>query len=159
MSEPLMNRDLQNLENALRQLAPAGQLQRDQLMFQAGRASTPRRGWLWPAATAAMTVVTLTLGAALALRPPAQPAEKIVYVTVREEVPAAPPSVEPPETPATPVFTQHPPSEYQQLKRHALRWGVENLPAPQAGAGPQESAAGPGALTTAMTKSLPGQRP
>src|SRR5262249_21249191 len=87
MSEPLLTRDLQDLENALKQLAPAGGLERDQLMYRAGRASAPRHGWLWPAAAAGMTAVAIALGGLLMLRPSPAPSEKIVYVTVREQPP------------------------------------------------------------------------
>src|SRR5436190_18587440 len=141
MSEPFLNADLKALEGALKQLAPAGQVQRDTLMFRAGRASAPQRGWLWPAAAAGMTVVTVALGSVLMLRPAPLPAEKIVYVTVREPAPPLPAAEQgepiPPQPPPAAPLT-HPTTEYQQMKRLALRWGVENLPTSSALSSAQE---------------------
>src|SRR5205823_14684738 len=90
MSEPFLNPELNALERALKQLVPAGQVQRDTLMFRAGRASAPGRGWLWPAGAAVMTVVAIALGGVLILRSPPAPAERVVYVTVREQAPPPP---------------------------------------------------------------------
>src|SRR5262249_30724133 len=51
-------------------------LDRDALMFRAGRASAPR-GWKWPLATAALSLVALGLGIALLVRPQPQVVERI----------------------------------------------------------------------------------
>jgi hypothetical protein len=90
------------IEAALAELAPtAGGLDRDRLMYLAGRASVLANGevrtfrWAWPVATAAMTTVAAALLAVVSLRlaDPAPrtvevPVERIVEVTV-ERSPAA----------------------------------------------------------------------
>lgn len=69
--------DLRAFEAALAALAPkAAALDRDRLMYEAGRASlatphvAPRGGWAWPAAFSAMSAVAASLLLALVLRPP-----------------------------------------------------------------------------------------
>ena len=88
---PLEEHDptLAGLEAALAALAPMpGRIDRDALLFRAGQASVPRRGWAWPGAAATLGVLAATLGALLAVRPATKPVERIVYVYVKE--PAAP---------------------------------------------------------------------
>lgn len=68
--------DLRAFEAALAALAPkAAALDRDRLMYEAGRASLaplhpPHRGWAWPAAFSAMSALAASLLLALVLRPP-----------------------------------------------------------------------------------------
>ena len=86
MSQPRNDPSLSAVERALAGLAPsAGALNRDALMFAAGRRSA-RRGWAWPAATAGSALAAAALAAILLLRP-APPAE---VRTVVVEVPQAP---------------------------------------------------------------------
>jgi hypothetical protein len=164
MAEPHVDRELEGLESALKALLPAGAVLRDQLMFRAGQAAAPRRSWFWPGSTAAMTVVAATLGALLVARPQPETTERVVVVTVKEQIsaslslePKAPEmsaSATPPLVPdAVPTYRHA--TEYQQLKLQALRWGVENLPAP---ALPQGGGSGPPPtlenLMSAMTRNL-----
>ena len=74
--------DLNALERALKELAPTpARLDVAQTMFRAGQASVRRpRGWqrLWPATSALLAVVSITLGTLLAI--PDQ--QQIVYIPV-----------------------------------------------------------------------------
>ena len=74
--------DLNDLERALQELAPApARLDVAQTMFRAGQASAGRPGpgrYFWPGTSALLAVVSLVLGAFLAM--PDQP--RIVYVPV-----------------------------------------------------------------------------
>jgi hypothetical protein len=79
--------DLKALEAALAALVPRGdRLQRDRLMFLAGRAAASRPGaavsrrWAWPAAFSAMTAVAASLLVMLVTRPGPQIVERIVEV-------------------------------------------------------------------------------
>jgi hypothetical protein len=123
------------LAEALRGLAPrAGGLDRDRLMFRAGRASAPR-SWAWPLATAASTAAAVALGVLLWARP--EPAPRVVERVVH--LPAERPQPAGPEAPGTaPESEASPPlppdyggrSPYLRLQEHLLRWGLEGLPAP-----------------------------
>src|SRR5712691_4085152 len=85
------------LEEALKSLQPlAGAFDRDRLMYRAGQASAPRRGWTWPA-----------LAFALVLQPVPQPVERVVYVEVpvaSEQAVSPGDSMAPPVGGATAVF-------------------------------------------------------
>jgi hypothetical protein len=128
MSEPDATPELAALEAELRRLAPReGDIDRDALLFRAGRASA-RGGWAWPLTAALSTCVAVALAGVLTLRPP-----RVVYVTV--ERPAAPAeesppiSDEPPPAVREPVAVEELPP-YQRLQEHLLRWGLDGLPAP-----------------------------
>jgi hypothetical protein len=119
--EPLNDPALDALAAALRGLAPppAG-LDRDALMFRAGRAAAPRR-WAWPLATAASTAAAVVFGVLLWVRPePPRVVERIVYL------PAEPPSAAADE-PA-------PPGDPGAWSRylHLLSRDLDGLPAPPA---------------------------
>jgi hypothetical protein len=126
--------DLSRLENALRGLAPVPvQLDRDRLMFDAGRAIHPT-GWKWPLATGALSVVAVVLGVCLFMRPEPRVVERIVRVYVpAQPLPApAPPTPGPDSTPGE--FTSPGPtlpgtSGYLQLQEQVLRWGLDGVPA------------------------------
>jgi hypothetical protein len=139
--------DLKAFEAALAGLVPTGsRIDRDRLMYRAGAAATtsatkspPNRfsrlpAMLWPTATAAMLLVTLGLGALIALR---QPQERIVYVdrpagsrvggspALATQWPDLLPSLASRENPAT--------ASYLALRQQVLRVGVESLDAPSHG--------------------------
>jgi hypothetical protein len=134
-----------SLEAALRQFAPQGNLDRDRLMFQAGRESErpvqtrSRAAWMWPAATFTMTGLAACFAIALGLQLAQPPRERIV---VREA--PAPPSQELTATaPAAAAIAQaqpgsaaplllFPASSLLQMRNVALRFGVEALPSEQA---------------------------
>jgi hypothetical protein len=149
MSEPHPGRHLSDLEHKLRQLAPAGQVQRDEIMYRAGQASVPVEAapsafnWVWPVATVFMTLVSVFLGMLLVLvlrdggeRPPVAisqpPAESMHPPDVQDE-PHPLPDLQPPgpvtEAPVE-AFPHHEAAEYRQLKAQALRWGADSLPVP-----------------------------
>lgn len=64
-----MSEELTPLEAALAELAPVpARLDRDAVMYAAGRAAAPRR-WLWPTATGFFALLSLILAVRLATRP------------------------------------------------------------------------------------------
>ena len=127
--------ELNALASALRGLTPSARpLDRDALMYQAGRASGPRRTWLWPAATAASALITVGFGLAMWGRPAeVKTIERVVYVPALVQ-PLSTPSVETPipeDRPAAPVSSpwEAPASRYEQVRDNVLRWGLDGLPA------------------------------
>jgi hypothetical protein len=141
--------DLRQLEAALGSLAPRCGLDRDRVMFGAGRASAPR-GWGWPAAAVASLTAAI-FGFLLLARPTAQ----VVYVQVPGAMPAPPKPVPPPpppppgseDSPGAPTvdFTVwQPQRDAVRLREHLLHWGLDGLPPPCPG--PAESAETPARL-------------
>jgi hypothetical protein len=146
--------ELKPFEAALGSLAPAGsRIDRDRLMYLAGAASATyavsaaaavgaaaqepnrrsrSRSVFWPCAAAAMLLVSLGLGALVALR---GPAERVVYVdrpVVNQESSAAP-SVTAPAGDSETRFAASQGSadaSYLVLREHVLRLGVNALDAP-----------------------------
>jgi hypothetical protein len=136
MPERADDPEVMDLESALRGLRPRADLDREVLMYQAGRAAAGR-GWGWPLATAAALALVATLAIRLfTLAPPA--VERIVLV------PAAPAPQPPRESGASPLPAQEPtritPPESAEtpdaflypsphpLRDHVLRWGLDGLP-------------------------------
>ena len=119
---------------ALRPAAPA--VNRDRLLFQAGRASAPRP-WFWRATTAVAVTTAAVLAAVLIFRPaaPANQIERIVYVHDQPPPPLAAPkedkalSPNPPE-PAPPEPYRRPQTPYTRLEDKVLRWGLDGLDEP-----------------------------
>lgn len=130
--------ELTALETALRELPPSlGQLNRDRLMYLAGQTSatnspvSAQRHIAWPLATAALALISLTLGGFLIFTQ--RGAERVVYVDR--------PSVAP--SPATIVASnENKPSEnsqhtiptgpnYFELRNLVLAKGLDALPLPQ----------------------------
>jgi hypothetical protein len=134
--------DLKAFEAALAGLVPAGsRIDRDRLMYRAGAAATtsatkslPTRlsrlpAMVWLTATAAMLLVTLGLGALVALR---QPQERIVYVdrpantagatTLALHLPGIGPTL--------PLASDAANAGYLALREQVLRSGVEALDVP-----------------------------
>ncbi len=153
MPEPQPGRHLSDLEHKLRQLAPAGRVERDEIMYRAGQASVPVDAaasvfyWMWPAATVVMTLVALGLGMLLVLRdsmpgPPVGATQSPPDFQPPAEVHEDPHgSLEPePQVPLTQspaeAYPHHEAAEYRQLKAQALRWGADSLPSqpPHSGA-------------------------
>jgi hypothetical protein len=124
MSERSEDLDVMALESMLRELQPhAEMLDRDVLMYRAGRASA--RGWMWPATTLAATALTLILGIALWMRP----APSVMYVAVpfirNEEVTVSPPSPSLPNDPESGAW-----SRYVHLQEQVVEHGLDGLPSP-----------------------------
>ncbi len=123
MSEPSEGVNLNDLELALRGLRPRPEtLDREVLMYRAGRAST--RGWGWPLATLASTALALGLSIALCIRP----APPIVYVAVpppQSDAVSASPS-----SPRTEDTEREAWSRYVQLEEQISLKGLDGLPPP-----------------------------
>src|SRR5207237_8529792 len=83
MSEPTGDAHVTSLESALQGLVPrTPALDRDQLMFRAGQAASPKRGLAWPALTAFFSLTSLVFAGWLFFQPAAPVREQIVYVRV-----------------------------------------------------------------------------
>lgn len=137
MPEPTHDdEELAALQAALGRLTPAPDgINVARLLFRAGQASVPRRGWAWPSAAAASTLLAATLGVVLLFRPVPSPAERIRVV----EVPAPPTKPVVPEQPRAPDDAPSVPAEaepprgdddYLRLRREVLARGLEALPPP-----------------------------
>jgi hypothetical protein len=145
MSEPTHDPELAALQAALVRLAPAPDgINLGQLLYRAGQASVPRRGWAWPGATVASMLLAATLGAVLLLRPAPQ---SVVFVYV--DRPSAPPEpfvARQSPAPAGPAATtadadwRQDEADSLRLRRQVLAHGVDALPAPA----PWPAAAPPG---------------
>jgi hypothetical protein len=128
--------DINELECALKTLRPAARLDRDQLLFEAGRASV-RRGWFWQTWSAATTAAACVLAAMLLLRGTPEPIEKVIVVQVPQP-PAAGTTEPESRSPLAALPTVEPGPEvsgaaalsYWQLRDKVLRWGIDSLPAP-----------------------------
>ena len=134
MSEPIQDPALTALETALAALAPLPtDISRERMLFRAGQASVRRRR-IWPCATAALALLSATLGAVLLLRPAPRTVERVVYVRVPVPAPApaaapAPPREEPPPPAAVDTDEGQPPdSGYLRLRRQVVENGADALP-------------------------------
>jgi hypothetical protein len=133
--------ELRELEAALRGLVPQGGLDREALMFRAGRASArPGRGW--PLAAATSTAAAAVLGALLWSHP--GPVPVVRYVTVPVPAPQAavkgqaPQAVAPrpaasaeesgPAAASPEMPTWLGASDAIRLREHVLHWGLDGLP-------------------------------
>jgi hypothetical protein len=144
MSESLDPR-LNDVAVALAALAPhPPALDRDRLLFRAGRASAPRP-WFWRLTAAASTIAAVFLAATLLLRPAPSPIARVVYVQV-----TPPPILTPPKevipNPPTPLESEPkepayswPTTPYTRLEDRLLRWGLDGLaePSPPPAAPPE----------------------
>ena len=150
MSEPLDRPEMTALEASLGKLAPCpAALDRDRLLFEAGRASA-RPGRLWQGAAAAASLTAAALALLLVLRPaPVTVVEpRVVYV---HERPAPQPAPEDPATPPAEVATADdeapvPQTEYLRRRQEVLRWGVDMLPPPVPGTALSSPLLTPGSL-------------
>lgn len=122
------------LESALRSLRPArAAIDRDRLMFQAGRASARRGGRVWLGATMALAAA---LGVSLVVRP--GPREVVRIVRVEAEAP------KPEVTPARSFIAARAiragrlgRGEYLRLREEVLAKGLDALPQPETTAAPE----------------------
>lgn len=141
MADPTPDPALTAFAAALAGAAPSpGALNRDRLLFAAGRASArPRRLWVWPAAAAALALLAAGEGAWLWRRLP-EVVERIVVVhmppgpeaspvTAKPTLPEAPPGAEP--EPGA-IASARDWEDGLRLRREVLQNGVAALPAPQA---------------------------
>jgi hypothetical protein len=128
--------DLAALQAALTRLAPAPDgIDLGRLLYRAGQASVPRRGWTWPCATAAATLLAAALGAVLLFRPGPQPVERIVVVhdhAPPDETPVArqaPVPSAPPDAADDADQGRNAAASFR-LRQEVLARGVDALPAP-----------------------------
>ena len=131
--------EMTEFETSLSSLSPArSAVNRDAIMFRAGQRSM-QRNWVWPSATAALTLISLGEAALLATRPTPEPRiiERIVEVPAPAAAPVAtrrpvPEDYRGPSEPTTTfqetgALARH---DYYHLREQALRFGVDNLPSP-----------------------------
>lgn len=137
MSEEFSIQDLTRTEAALAALAPTpAALDRDRLMFQAGRAARPGPWWGWPAATGILAAVAATLAVVMVTRPPVVTETVVVRVPVEPApAPIAPTTPEPPADspivafqPAEAATESLTPPGYLRLQKQILHWGLDALP-------------------------------
>lgn len=128
-----MSEELNEIERALTALSPAApRLDRDALMYEAGRGSWRRR-WLWPAAACGFAVLAAGLGVRLATRTP-DIVERVVVVREQPDSNAAePPATNGSDSPIDrdSAMNEAPDpalSPYLRMEREILRHG--DLPAP-----------------------------
>lgn len=135
MPEYPIDPDLAALTAALGGLAPARPaLDRDRLLYEAGRRSARRRPWTWPAAAGLFAVLSAGLGVRLATLPVPQP--QVVYVS-RPAAPEQPPvaSTETPPDSRADMLAAGPRSAggYLGLRDLVVRFGADGLPAAASG--------------------------
>jgi hypothetical protein len=133
-----LNADLASVEEQLRGLRPpAADLDRDRVMFRAGRASTPR-GWGWVAA-AGSTLLAAVFGALLLFRPEPQSTVRIVYIREPAPAPEPPSSHEQPPDRDQPAPAWLTPSRYHGVEERILRGTPGPRAAPDREPAPRES--------------------
>ena len=138
MSEQRTPDELKAIEASLGSLVPQwGGLDRDRLMYSAGVASARGQrsaGWMWPAATAVMTLLSATLAVSLAGRDEPRVVERIKYVSdvgpTKTTPDPSPPGVSVDQERQLPVDASF--VSYLRLRRLVLAGGVEALPPPPA---------------------------
>jgi hypothetical protein len=123
---------MSELEAALRGLQPRADLNRDALMFRAGRASA-QRGWGWRLAAGASAVLAGVFGLLFFFRLQSPAVERIVYLPAPSTHPLPPPEPRMPNTPAAPMESPYTPDwlparNPRPLLDHLLRWGLDGLP-------------------------------
>ncbi len=134
MPDETPDRGLNAFARALAVASPhPGRLDRDALLFAAGRAAQARQGRAWRLSTAALALLSAGLGAALAVRPAPAPGvvevERVVYVPAPtppapQQPPAMPEALSPPvAAPAAAVW-----AEGLRQRERALREGIAGLP-------------------------------
>lgn len=137
--------ELTAFERKLAEVPPhLGGLQRDALLFAAGRAAG-RRGTFWPAAAGVLALVSLGLAGMLVFRPPA------VIEVVRVEYRSAPPTRPPAERISAPADSAQlcPPLawaaplapewiEGMRLRERVIRDGVNSMPSPAWAPAPEQ---------------------
>jgi hypothetical protein len=125
MSEEMTPPELAALAAALGSLSPApAAVDRDRLMYEAGRESMRNTRRIWPALAAAGFLLATALGTLLAVRPPT---EKIVHVQVErpQEGPRPAPAVAPQDH-----DSRDAPSTYWKLHVFVMERDVDELPPP-----------------------------
>jgi hypothetical protein len=123
-----------DLENALQRLAPApAAIDRDRLMFLAGKASRSNGGLAWKLTSGIFAAGCVVLALLLVLRPPSEVrvVKIIVPQTLPQEKPVIPKEVD--AVKSDPALGLAPDSKmpelaYYRLQQQVLRFGEEALP-------------------------------
>jgi hypothetical protein len=147
MSEQARDPALNALESKLTSLTPLpSALDRDYLLYHAGRASVRGAGWFWRGATGFLLLVTVGLSFVLLYRPvqriDPEIVERIVYVP---SVPTPAPATNPPDRGNPPsghlsaFYANDEDREKEQsdnvrIRQQAIRFGVDSLPTPHSNA-------------------------
>lgn len=134
MAEHEDRAELSGLETALRELTPRCELDREALMFAAGRASARAR-WAWPCLAAVSTAAAAVLAVILGSRPAPVPEVRVVYVQVPAPAVAdhpPPPAPGPDSSPAPGASDWPPVAAGMRLREHLFHWGLDGLPLPAA---------------------------
>lgn len=141
-SESEAEPNLSEIEAALGALVPTrGRLDRDRVMYQAGRTSACRGSGMgasraWMAVAASLGLVAMGEGALLARRPPERVVERVVVVREPASVPptsarASDLPLDRPSDPPLPDSRPDPgPRAHDRLAWQVLRYGLDGLPAP-----------------------------
>jgi hypothetical protein len=118
--------DLTPFTRALAAVPPhPGQLDRDALLFAAGRAAG-RRGRFWPALSAGLACLSAALALVLLLRPPVVvQVEHIVHIPTPAPADTTPPEQDDGPTPAQPSPTV---AEGMRLRKGILQDGADTQP-------------------------------
>jgi len=154
--------NLNDLASALGQLRPIAGVDRDALMFAAGRASAPAP-WQLPLAAGISSLLALSLGLVLLLRPMPPPIIQTVIVTVHDPAPIAPPPGPPPSSeptdtvPATLLQSNEPDLPYNRLQDQLFRWGLDAVP-PQVHTEPSRHPESVDALLKALDEDNPSRK-
>lgn len=118
------------IETEIGALRPASRLDRDALLFEAGRAAGRRsRDRLWAGAAAGLLLVSAVEGAFLATRPGPRVVERLIVIHEPAALPETQTLDAPPESPAPRPLPSWPLTESPQgrLQRQILRYGLDGL--------------------------------
>jgi hypothetical protein len=151
MPEPTQPNPDVTLSAALRELVPAAGLNRDRMLFEAGRAAArPACPWAWPATAGGFAMLAVAFAGVLAFSEPrihVVERERPVYVQVPRPIEEPRAKVVPPSPEPAPRVAATPPPEdvraadarrMVELRRDVLRWGVEVLPEPRTSSAPAQ---------------------
>ena len=149
--------ELTDLAAALGQLRPTAAIERDRLLYEAGRAAAPA-GWKWPLAAGVTSLLAVILGLVLVFRPAPAPEVRFVRVPAPPGVtPPAPPqpSPRPPEpvqSALAPAWSDVP---YYRMQEQIAHWGLDAVPPPVHGEPPPEPESVDALLKSYDVESLP----
>jgi hypothetical protein len=123
--------DLAALTAALGGLAPATSLNRDRLLYEAGRRAAVRGRRPWQLVAGVFAALTVMLGVRMATEPIPAPQVQIVYDSRPNPEPQAPAMVASgsPQNEEWPISTTASAAPYLRLRDQVVRFGADSLPA------------------------------
>jgi hypothetical protein len=122
--------DLDALTAALGGLAPATALNRNRLLYEAGRRAAVRSRRPWQVTAGAFAGLAIALGLRVVNSAVPEPHVRVVYVSeppVEQQAPAAVASGSPLHD--NPVMSSSPAAPYLRLRDQVVRFGADSLPA------------------------------